>query len=156
MLHSELTIHSHSCHLGEDGFQILRAADLSKIDYIITVYNQGFDVSELARILKEQTEPLQLNRKADSEMEAENEKIEETSVLEHTAQCKDNKCREKGCNKTKREINHNKQCKRKSNGECPRCKKLFENVNSHANLCSKGKCSVPFCANIRFKKQQLQ
>ena len=43
LLHSELTIHSQSCHLGEDGFQILRAADLSKIDYIVTVYNQGFD-----------------------------------------------------------------------------------------------------------------
>ena len=108
------------------------------------------------RILKEQTEPLQLNSKADTEMEAENEKIEEMSVLEHAAQCKDNKCREKGCHKTKRVINHSKQCKRKADAGCPRCKKLIKSAISHANLCTTVKCPVPYCANIKYKKQQLQ
>ena len=72
------------------------------------------------------------------------------------SQCRNHKCREKGCYKTKRVIHHNQQWKRNPPGGCPKCQHLYNYSNSHAKLYSMVKFSVPFCASIRLEEQQQQ
>lgn len=70
--------------------------------------------------------------------------------ISHACQCRDAHCTP-SCHKTKRIIAHTKQCKRKTTGACPICKQLIKLCCHHAKHCQEDNCSVPFCAQMKYK-----
>ncbi|XP_073409627.1 uncharacterized protein [Dendrobates tinctorius] len=71
--------------------------------------------------------------------------------LVHACQCHNANCSLPSCQKMKRQVQHTKGCKRKTNGGCPVCKQLIALCCYHAKHCQENKCPVPFCLNMKQK-----
>ncbi|XP_015991339.2 histone acetyltransferase p300-like [Rousettus aegyptiacus] len=76
--------------------------------------------------------------------------------LFHACQCRNANCSLPSCQKMKRVVQHNKGCKRKTNGGCHICKQLIALCCYHAKHCQENKCPIPFCLNIKQKLRQQQ
>ena len=85
-----------------------------------------------------------------------NSKIAAVNNLIHAYKCKDANCPSPSCMKMKRAVLHNRQCKRKANGNCPLCKQLMALCCYHAKVCQDINCPVHFCPKIKQKYKQLQ
>ena len=75
------------------------------------------------------------------------------SSLTHARSCKDpkHKCRTKGCHKSKRLLDHHKQCRK---SECQQCAGLRKAAVLHTGGCELVACKFPFCKNIKHNKSK--
>ena len=75
------------------------------------------------------------------------------AVVIHAHDCRIPGCRAKKCHKTKRLLDHNRQCKRKP---CTMCASLIKVYNYHAKQCPKDSgCRYKFCKNAKHKQKHI-
>ena len=68
------------------------------------------------------------------------------SIINHAHNCRDSKCRVKGCHKKKRLLDHCMQC---HNPSCVMCEALKNAASVHVEGCDVVKCKFPFCKNLK-------
>ncbi|XP_028332281.1 histone acetyltransferase p300-like [Gouania willdenowi] len=108
--------------------------------------------------------PPGLNNNQDAAANQSSEEARRLSIqrcnqsLVHACQCHNESCSLPSCQKMKRVVQHTKGCQRKTNGDCPVCKRLIALCCYHAKDCQERVCLVPFCVNIKQKirVQQLE
>ncbi|VDP85670.1 unnamed protein product [Echinostoma caproni] len=76
--------------------------------------------------------------------------------LLHACQCRDANCRMQTCTQMKRVLCHARNCVKKATNSCVLCRQLLSLLWHHARCCEESKCSVPFCANIKYRVKQKQ
>ncbi|TPP62652.1 CREB-binding protein 1 (SmCBP1), partial [Fasciola gigantica] len=76
--------------------------------------------------------------------------------LLHACQCRDANCRMQTCTQMKRVLCHARNCVKKATNSCVLCRQLLSLLWHHARGCEESKCSVPFCANIKYRVKQKQ
>ena len=75
-------------------------------------------------------------------------------MLDHTTNCNNTSCPQQGCMKIKAILVHNKNCRRKLNGNCPFCKQLIALCLYHAKHCPRNHCKTPYCSVIKQRIRQ--
>ena len=67
--------------------------------------------------------------------------------LEHSSECREPRCRVRGCHATKRKVQHARQCR--GGQGCGVCQHLLSLARLHASHCTKPKCQVTFCSKAK-------
>ncbi|KAG5374379.1 hypothetical protein IGI04_042296 [Brassica rapa subsp. trilocularis] len=78
------------------------------------------------------------------------------STLEHLSSCvptPDQPCMSVKCSLARDLMMHLKDCNRRIDGECKRCKQIWVGMSVHASHCSLPNCNISFCRSIsEFKR----
>ena len=77
-------------------------------------------------------------------------------LIEHASGCVNKACSSSNCAKMKDYLRHASVCKKKVQGGCKICKRIWTLLRIHAQKCKKPKCPIPQCIAIREKMRQLQ
>eukprot|EP00898_Chlorokybus_atmophyticus_P002751 jgi/Chlat1/3477/Chrsp23S03676 len=122
-----------------------------------------FDMCNHCKEVHKHPHPLipapQLQEKSSTDKDAEQRKriMQRTvELLQHVANCLDDKCSNMNCHKVKQLLQHFQQCKTRVSGGCPLCRKMLHFLQLHVRSCTNSSCRMPRCRELKDHLRKAQ